>query len=1124
MYKFYFDYFVQPPGRTKKLLMVMKLTTLLLFFTMMQVSAMTYAQKVSLNAKNSSLSNVLDQVSDQTGYNFFYSNSALNDSRPITIIVKNAELQEVLQQIFAGQPLEFTIQDKNVVIREKEAPLKDGRQIQTNPERASTILTGKVTDERGNTLPGVTVKVKGTSIGGTTNQKGRFVVAITVPNAVLQFSFIGFITREIAADQLQSPATIVLKEDISRLNEVQVIAYGTTTKRQSTGDQTSVPAAEIAKYPTTNVLDVLQGSVPGLAVTKNSGNPGSSYKVQLRGINGVSSRPPLYIVDGVPYGSMNSPNTFSTNTGYLTQNRTLGGATPNGITGQGGDPLNFINPADIESITVLKDAEATAIYGTRAADGVIIITTKKGKPGNMRTDVSFYNGYTSVTRLPNLLNLQQYLQMRKEGKRNDNSAISPTDYDINGAWDTTRSTDWAKRVLGGTGRVTNAQASVSGGTNNTQYRISTGYNRQTNVTDLNGSNQSANVGFSINSKSDNNKFSVQLTGSYFYNSNTITQADITGLILAPNAPEIYNPDGTLNFQGGTFQNPFVAKNLMNNTKSGNLTSSAVVSYRPTSDLEFRVNLGYNRQQINEFLGTPLTALQPSPNATRYSTFVTDNVSWWSIEPQANFNKDISKGKLSITLGSSLQSSVDESTQLKVTGYSSDLLLPAIPAGTTVTPIVSSVYAPYKLSGIFGRAGYTWDNKYMLEASGRYDGSSHFGADRQFHLFSAIGAGWVFSEENLFKKHLSFLSFGKLRGSYGVTGRDAIPIYQYLDTYSSSVAYQGVPGLVPTGLPNPQLSWESTTKSEIGLELQFLKGRIAFETNFYRNRTSNLLSATPLSQVDGVATITQNIPAVVQNQGFDVTLTGYGVRNKDFTWSTTVLFTRDRNTLLNFPGLDKSNYANSFFIGQPINIKRVYSFAGVNPQTGIYQFNSKAGTVVPALSLQSGVDNFVNVNTNPEFFGSVKNSFRYKRFTFDFLFRFVKQTGVSAFGQQGTIPPGFSINNNFSNLVLNRWQKPGDITDIQRYGTGLPLVFGQSSAIQSDHAFGDASYIRFQNASLTYMLPESVLSRLHVQSLQVYVQGDNLLTISKYGAIDPESQSFSSVPPLRTITAGLRLSL
>jgi len=1103
----------------KKIVLVMKLTTLMLIFFCMHISAATFGQQISLSLKKVSAETVFNKIEQQTKYSFFYTSEALKQLPEISIDVKNASVEQILDKCLKNSPLSYTIVSNVVVIKPKTANLSTAQ---------ARVVIGQVTDEKGNPLPGVTIKLKGAAQGTVTSASGQFSLFVDdVETAVLQFSFIGYATREVKANTMAGLFVIKMVEDISRLDEVKIVAYGTTTKRLSTGDQTSISATDIAKYPTTNVLDVLQGSVPGLAIYKNTGNPGGSYKVQLRGVNGYSSRPPLYIVDGVPYGSMNSPNTFSTNNGYLTQNTTLGANSANGTVGQGGNPLNLINPLDIESITVLKDAEATAIYGTRAADGVIIITTKKGKAGSLKTDLSFYTGYTSVTHLPDLLNLQQYLQMRKEAKRNDNANILTTDYDINGVWDTTRSTNWAKTALGGTGHVTNAQASISGGSNNVQFLISTGYNRQTNVTDVNGSDQSGNLSFSINSKSDNNKFSVQLSGSYFYNVNTITQSDFTTLLtLAPDAPPIYNPDGTLNFQGNTFNNPYVVKNLMNNTVTGNLRSSAVISYRPINSLELKVNLGYNKQQINEFLGGPSTAFQPFPTVTPpSSTFVTDNVSWLSVEPQINFNKDISKGKISVTVGSSLQRSVDESTQLKVTGYTSDLLLPNITAGTLITPIVTAVYAPYKLSGIFGRAGYNWDNKYLLEVSGRYDGSSHFGANKQFHLFSAVGAGWVFSEENLIKNNLTFLSFGKLRGSYGVTGRDAIPPYLYLDTYSpTSATYQGMGGLIPTGLPNADLGWESTTKSEIGLELQFLKGRIIFETNFYHNRTSDLLNSTPLSQVTGFTSIFQNQPSVIQNEGFDMTVTGNNFRGKDFSWSTTVILTRDRNKLISFPGLEKSGYATQYVIGQSISALPFYSFAGVNPQTGIYQFNNKAGAVVPALSLSAATDKFVYVNVSPDYYGSVQNSFRYKQFSLDFLFRFIKQIGLNAFGQQGTLPAGLSPNSNFSTIVLNRWQKPGDVTDIQRYGTGIQTLFGQSSAIQSDHSYGDASYIRFQNLSLTYTLPQPLLKKLHVQSLQVYVQGDNLLTISKYGAIDPENQSSLSLPPLRTITSGLRLSL
>lgn len=1114
MYNFYSKNRVQPPGSYRKLLLIMKLTSLILITVILHVSASSLAQKVTLSAKKQPLGKVFEQISNQTGYDFAYTTRTLKDANPVNIEVVNKELPEVLKMIFAGQPLEYSIEDKTVVINEKEKSFTDNLKARIKPIEQTTIIDLKVTDERGKPLPGVSIRVKNRNFSFTTNEKGEFKFANGIQDAILQFTFIGYITREIPVSQLKNGTAIILKEDIGKLDEVQVVAYGTTTKRLSTGDQTSISAADIAKYPTSNVLDVLQGSVPGLVVSKNTGNPGGSYKVQLRGTNGVNGRPPLYIVDGIPLESG----------GYILQNNTLGSQGVQNSSGLSGDALNFINPLDIESVTVLKDASATAIYGTRAADGVIIITTKKGKQGNMKTDVNFYSGYTQLNHFPSMLNLQQYLQMRKEAKRNDNAAISATDYDINGVWDTTRTTDWGKAFLGGKGYVTDAQAAISGGTNNTQYRISTGYNRQTNLSDLGGSSQTGNLDFSINTKSSNEKFSVQFSGGYTYNLNTIIQSDLTGsLTLAPDAPALYNPDGTLNFQNNTFNNPLVNRNQLNNTTGTGIRSSVAVSYRLLSNLEFKTIFGYNRQQINEFLGSPTTAFVPTAIVQPSSTFANSNNSWWSIEPQINYNKDISKGKLSVIIGSSLQKKIAESTQLKVTGYSSDLLLRSISAGTTITSINPYAYLPYKLNSLFGRVSYNWDNKYLLDISGRDDGSSHFGENRQFHLFSAVGAAWIFSEEDLIKKNLGFLSYGKLRASYGVTGRDNINPYQYLDTYSASGAtYQGVAGILPFALPNANLSWESTTKSEISTELQFFKSRIALETNFYHNRTTNVLLNNPLSQVTGFPSILQNLPAVVQNQGFDISLTGYNIRTANFSWSTTLLFTRDRNKLISYPGLDKSGFASQFVIGQPVGLLHVFSFAGVNPQTGIYQFYSKSGAVVT--TPVAPTDKFKTVNTNPDFFGSVQNRFQYKQFTLDFLLRFVKQVGLNAFGQQLLSPAGFSPNANSSTIVLNRWQKPGDITDIQRYGTNFSLVFAQSNAIQSDHAYGDASYIRFQNLSFAYAFPKSILNRLHLQNLQVYIQGENLLTISKYGAIDPENQSSIILPPLRTLTTGLRLTL
>lgn len=1132
MYKIYFDPFVQPQGRTKKLLMVMKLTTFLLLFAIMQVSAMTYAQKVSLKVKNSPLSNVLDQISDQTGYNFFYSNSTLNDTKPVSLSVKNMELSDVLEQLFADESLGFTIQEKTVVIKEKERSLTDNSKAQVKPAFAPVLISGIVTDEHGNTLSGVTIRLKGTKLAWTTNQRGAFVADIIPQNAILQFFYIGYLTQEIPLNQLKNPATIVMKEDISKLDEVQVIAYGTTTKRANTGDVTVIDSKTISKYPTINVLDVLQGTVPGVVVYKNTGNITSTYKVQIRGMNGLPSAAdpyggqPLYVIDGVPFqgGAETSLNTTS------------GSHSANGVGNKAYDAMSLINPDDIQSISILKDADATAIYGSRGSDGVILITTKKGKAGPATIDASVYSGVNDRAREVPLLNLQQYLQMRTEAKKNDNTTIGAGDYDLNGVWDQSRGTDWQKALTGGFGHTTNAHVGISGGSDLIQYRISSGYNYISNLEHLGGSDRSANLNFSITSTTSNHKFTASFTGGYLYDNNTTPQTDLTAIAvtLAPDAPALYTPEGLLNFQNingpntPSFSNPLVAKNYLNNSARTNLTSNLVLSYRPFPSLEIKLSSGYNKQDLNEFLGSPTSAIYPAIG-TSSSTFTFDNTYSWSIEPQANYTKQIGKGTLNATLGASLQKQVSDDMALSGSGYATDLLLSSLTAGTTITTAVPYSVFPKKNGATFGRISYNWDNKYYLNFSGRDDGSSSFGQDRQFHLFAALGVGWIFSEENLIKDNLPFLSFGKLRGSYGSTGRDILTPYSYLSTYTSTAynstntAYAGVPSLSPTSLPNPELQWESTKKAEIGLELQFLKGRIAFETNIYRNRTTNLLTAATLPAVTGFPSINTNQPGTIQDAGFDATLTTHNIRNKNFSWTTTILFTRDRNKLISYPGLANSAYAHTLIIGQPVNIIQALRLDGVNPQTGLYQFIAANGSVTGSPNTTNNADNTVLINTNPDFYGSVQNNITYKQFTFSFLFRYMKETGRNGFGNIQN-PPGLTAYNQLA-MVTNRWQKPGDITNIQRYGSNLfSVLFTQAYAESSNAAYGDASYIRLQNASLSYSLPQALAHKIGMHNMQVFVNGDNLLTITGYYGADPETQSIATLPPLRTIAAGLRLTL
>ncbi|WCT10701.1 SusC/RagA family TonB-linked outer membrane protein [Mucilaginibacter jinjuensis] len=1094
----------------------MKLTTLLIFIGFLQVNATAFGQQhINLTANNTSLEKLFKQLEKQSGYSFFYKAGVLKNMPNVNVEINDASIDEVLQKCFANKPLDYMVVDKSVVIRRKDQP-----QVIVKATPPYTYVNGKIVDEHDQPLPGVSIKVKGTNIGWVTNTAGVFNALITDPNAILQISFIGYTTQELAVKDLKSAVKIILKEDISKLDEVQVIAYGQTTKRLNTGDQTTVTAKEIQNYPVGNVLSVLQGTVPGMVVSQSTGQAGSSYNVVIRGQNGLTtSTAPLYVIDGIPY----------TGGSYTSQKSNTIGSNNSGY-----DALSFINPLDIESVNVLKDADATSIYGSRGANGVILITTKKGKAGDMKVDVNFFSGFSQANTVPQFLNTQQYLQMRKEGKKNDNQAVLSSDYDINGTWDTTRYTNWPKTFLGGTGHSTNAQASISGGNNNVSYMVSGDYRNVSNIQQMIGGNdQTSSLHFNLNSTSNNNRFNMTLTGGYTYDNNSIPNADLSSSAsLAPDAPPLYTSDGTLNFQNNTFINPLISKNQIARTTVSNVTGSMVLSYTLLKGLKAQATLGYNKQSLNEFLGNPLSSILPTYIALGSkgsANYTYDNNSFWSIEPQLNYTRQVSKGTLEVTAGASLQKQLLDATQLQVTGYTSDLLINNIAGGSAVTPYGQGYNAyNYKYSAIYGRANYNWLNKYIVNISGRYDGSSKFGQDRQFHVFYAAGAAWLFSSEEFIKQALPFLSFGKLRASYGTTGNDQIPPYLYLENFSAVTSvnpYQGSPGIVPTNLPNPYLSWETTKKANIGLDLQFLKGRIGLEGNYFINRTTDILSATPLSTTTGFTSINQNLPAKVQNKGFDISLNTVNIRSNDFSWSTTLTVSRQRNALLAFPNASASP-AIAQQLNQSVNVVFVNRYAGVNPQTGLYQFYDRNGNIISTPS-SSGSDQTKLINLNPDYFGTVANTFSYKGFLVSVLFRGIKQLGRSTFGQilsSGLVPGYYSLN--YPVDVLNHWQKPGDVAKYGRYAStfGTTVINSLSVNKNTDAYYGDASYIRLQNASVGYQFPSQIASKLHMRSLKIYALGENLATITGYGFSDPETQNYLKMPPLRTITFGIQASL
>ena len=1063
--------------------------------------------EITFGSKNEYLGDALKRLSQETGYSIFYATEKVNRTKAdINIEYKTRTVAQTLKLLLNHSELEYKQQGERTIIlfsAEKPDPGAD----------VPIIVSGRVLDEMGKPIAGVVVRRKSSSLGAAvTDQKGFYQVLITDEDESVIFTHLAYQTQTIKIKGQKSPFDVVLRDVVGTLDEVQVTAYGNTTKRLNTGDQTTINAKDLEKYPSGNFLVALQGSVPGLLVTQAGGAPGSTIRVNIRGINSVNAgSDPFYVIDGVPYAG----GSFSSQRGNAV------GTTST----QAYDAMSFLNPLDIESINILKDADATSMYGSRAANGVILITTKKGRAGVSKVDVNVFSGIREVSKKIRVLNTPQYLAMRREAKANENAAILPTDYDLNGTWDLNKYTDFADVFLGGSAHSSNAQVGISGGSNELQYLLSANYRNVSNLQKFaGGTDQNSSFHFSLNSNPQN-RLSATLTGGFTYNKNNMPAVDLTTYIFnAPNSPELFNPNGTLNYENNTFLNPLQITRRIANSAIYNMTSSLVLNYRLSESFSLQTTLGYNRQTLDETLSVPTAALSPSNlalGAKGSSNFTDDNKMYWSIEPVLNYKSKIAKGKLTATAGWSLQKQSSDYQMLQATGYSSDLLLGSIVAGTAISSASLGVaFNEYKYNAVFGRVNYNWDEKYIINFSGRYDGSSRFGEKRQFHFFPAAGAAWLFSSEPFISQLMPFLSFGKLRASYGRTGNDQIGNNAYLTNYRliSGLPYQGIPGVNPSNLPNPRLSWETVNKANVGLDLKFLKDRISLEGNYYLNTTTDMITSTALPFVTGFSGISENQPSKLQNKGFDLSLDIVNINSSKFRWNTTLLFTRQRNKLLEFPGLTP---AQQILLGEASDVRRVYRYAGVNPETGYYQFYNASGGVV---NTPAATDMTAVVNQNPDYFGSVSNAFSYKGISLSFMFRYVKQRGRSVRGiLAGGVYPGFA-NYNIPEQMLDRWQKPGDVATYQKFTTNINAVIQQGLFSNSDAAFGDASYIRLQNVALSYQVPANIINKIHLKGLRLYANGENLATISGYGVLDPENQSLLRFGPLRTIVFGIQASL
>lgn len=964
-------------------------------------------------------------------------------------------------------------------------------------------VEGIVTDGT-SPLPGVTVAIK-SKINNVsiTDFHGEYSFVVS-SNDTLVVSFIGF-RKAFIPVQGRTKIDIKLQYDTTTLQEVKINAgYYSVKESERTGSIVKITAKDIDKQPVTNILSAMQGRMAGVTITQNTGTPGGGFDVQIRGTNSLRTdgNQPLYIIDGVPYAS----NSISNNN-----------ISSIIIPSSNVSPLSTINPSDIESIEVLKDADATAIYGSRGANGVILINTKKGKEGKTRFTINTNTAVGNVTRYMNLMHTDQYLEMRKEAFVNDGIVKYPAAaYDINGIWDQNRYTDWQKELIGGTAQINDGQISINSGSAQTQFLLSGNYHNETTVFPGDYKYKRGGANFNLNHQSADNKFKINLSASYSSQNNNLPATDFTreARSLSPNAPSLYDAFGNLNWENGTFNNPLRNLEAVYKANTANLIANTILSYQIIPELEIKTNIGFSNLHYDETRTSPSTIYNPSLGLGSESSSLFVNNSKresWIIEPQLNWNKKIGHGKIEFLAGATFQQQKTAQLVQEADGFASNSLIYDL-ASATYLYVFTNQQTQYKYQAFFGRVNFNWKDRYILNFTGRRDGSSRFGPGNQFANFGAIGAAWLFSKEPSLENKI--LSFGKLRASYGTTGNDQIGDYNFLDTYSSAGNnYQGTVGLQPNRLYNANFGWETNKKMEIALELGFIQDRIFLTTAYYRNRSSNQLVGVPLPGTTGFNSILANLNATVENTGLELTIRTVNIEKENFKWTTNLNLTVPKNNLIAFPQLENSTYVNQYVIGKSINIQKVYNYIGLNTQTGIYQFEdvNKDGKISSPDDRQTVKD------FSPKFYGGLQNQFNLKRWQLDFLFQYVKQENWNSISMLG-LPGGMS---NKTEEVLNRWQNPGDTSPYQMYSSGTNSLATTANNLYSNSnaAITDGSYLRLKNISISYNLPENSLKNL---KCRISLQGQNILTFTSYKGADPEFLVSGFLPPLKIYALGLQL--
>ena len=978
-------------------------------------------------------------------------------------------------------------------------------------------ISGKVCDESGETLPGVSVLVKGTINGTTTNRDGNYTISNISDGSILQFSFVGTKTQEVLVKN-QTTINILLITDAVGLEEVVIVGYGSQSRKNITSAITSVTADDIKNMASTGIDKAIQGKAAGVLVTNNTGEPGGGVNIRIRGTTSIGSgNDPLYVIDGVPLANTQ------------TSNRNVGENRVNG--------MSQISPFDIESIEILKDAAATSIYGARAANGVILITTKRGKEGKGEITVDLNKGVSALTNRYDLLNSTDYATLVNEGRAQLSGSepeYSPyfSESFINSP---SVNTNWQDEIFR-LGTVEEVNVSFRGGTEVTKYMISSGFYNQEGI--IIGSDYSR---FNIRTNIDQDFGDKISFGSSLYaaitdqnrtkndgspdkadasNNNHIYGGSVlsTALVKAPTTP-VYLEDGTFSNDGDQkeYGNPVrqaLDVNIANNISR--IIASAYVKVDLLPGLNFRVQgSGDIRNELEKWFDPP------NPNAfagtdwrgqTSQRTF---NQKAWTLENYFTYTPRIDDHNFKFLAGNTLQQTIWESSFILVSGIVSDKIK-TLNAGTDIDVAISDKQG-YGINSYFGRFNYDYKGKYLLLLNARYDGSSRFGKENRYGFFPSGSVGWRVSDES-FLESVGFLDDWKLRLSYGITGNQEISNYASRGIMSVGTGtnrgsnYNNQTGGTISSLPSPNLKWEETTQFNVGTDVSLFNSRINLTLDYYIKTTDNLLFLVSLPSTRGMSSKLENI-GKMENRGFEFGVNSTIISNDNFNWNADFNISGNANKVLELvndndvivSGAGGKSIAR---VDEPISFYLYEREKNVNPENG---------TIVIVDQDESGGlpnegDLILAGSPFPDFYGGFTNTLSYKNFDLSIFIQY--SYGNEIYNATRSWIETLKLNdrtiigtNTTQAAFDNRWQKPGDITT-------YPVVNydGRNNDYLLSHTgwLEDGSYLRLKSLTLGYTFDSSVLSKLNFKSARIYITGNNLLTFTNYSGFDPEVDHFTGV--------------